>query len=97
MGQMIKKPDTNPILVAALNWIGFGGLGYFLMGQKSKAITAWIVTIVGGAITCGFGYLFCWVTAYDAYLLGQKLQNGEEIGETENALDFLKALPGFHD
>ena len=33
MGEMITKPDANPILLAALNLIALGGLGYFLMGQ----------------------------------------------------------------
>lgn len=92
MGEMITKPDANPILFAALNWIGLGGLGYFLMGQKKKAIITWIITIVGGTITCGIGYLWVWVAAYDAFLLGQKLQRGESIGENENGLPFLNAI-----
>ena len=92
MGEMIQKPDTNPIIVAAANWFGFGGLGYFLMGQKKKAIISWVIVMVGGVITCGFGYLFVWVTAYDAYLLGQKLQSGQAVGENENGLDFLNAI-----
>jgi TM2 domain-containing membrane protein YozV len=92
MGEMIQKPDTNPIIVAAANWLGLGGLGYLLMGQKKKAIISWVICIVGGTITCGLGYMFVWVTAYDAYLLGQKLQGGQAIGENENGLDFLNAI-----
>ncbi len=94
MGEMIHKPDANPVIFAAANWIGLGGLGYLLMGQTSKAITSVIIT-VGGSCFFGLGSLFLFVTAYDAYLLGQKLQNGESIGEKENALDFLNMLPGF--
>lgn len=92
MGEMIQKPDTNPIIVAAANWIGFGGLGYFLMGQQKKAIISWVIVLVVGTCTFGLGYMFVWVTAYDAYLLGQKLQRGEEIGVNENGLDFLNAI-----
>ena len=92
MGEMIQKPDTNPIIVAAANWLGFGGLGYFLMGQQKKAIISWVIVVVVGALTCGFGWLFVWVTAYDAYLLGQKLQRGEAIGVNENGLDFLNMI-----
>jgi TM2 domain-containing membrane protein YozV len=92
MGAMIQKPDTNPILVAVCNLFGFGGLGYFLMGQKKKAIISWVISIVGGTVTCGLLYLFAWVTAYDAYLLGQKLQQGQAVGENENGLDFLNAI-----
>lgn len=92
MSQMIQKPDANPILFAVANWLGLGGLGYFLMGQQKKAIIAVIVTLVGGIVTCGLGYLFSWVTAYDAYLLGQKLQSGQSVGMNENGLDFLNAI-----
>jgi TM2 domain-containing membrane protein YozV len=92
MGEMIQKPDTNPIIVAAANLIGFGALGYFLMGQQKKAIIALIIWWVVGTITCGFGTLVGVVFAYDAYLLGQKLQRGEAIGQNENGLDFLNAI-----
>ena len=40
MGQMITKPDANPIIFAVCNWFGGGALGYFLMGQKKKAMIA---------------------------------------------------------
>ena len=92
MGEMIQKPDTNPIIVALANWIGLAGLGYFLMGQQKKAIISWVIFLVGGTITCGVGYIFAFVTAYDAYLLGQKLQRGEAIGANENGLDFLNMI-----
>ena len=26
MGEMIQKPDINPIIVAIANWIGLGGV-----------------------------------------------------------------------
>ncbi len=92
MGEMIQKPDTNPVIVAVANLIGLGGLGYFLMGQQKKAIISWVIWLVIGTITCGFGYLISVVTAYDAYLLGQKLQRGEAIGTNENGLDFLNMI-----
>ncbi len=90
MGEMIRKPDTNPIVVAVLNLFLWGCVGYFLMGQKKKAI----MSLVAFALTfwCGIGFLIPWITAYDAYLLGQKLQNGEAIGENENGLPFLNAV-----
>ena len=92
MGEMIQKPDTNPIIVAAANWLGAGGLGYLLMGQKKKAIISWVIFFVGGTLTCGLLYVISLVTAYDAYLLGQKLQSGQEIGENENGLSFLNSI-----
>lgn len=92
MGEMIQKPDTNPIVIAICNLIFAGGLGYFLMGQKKKAIISWIAWVVIGTITCGFGYLIAWITAYDGYLMAQKLQSGQAIGENENGLSFLNAI-----
>ncbi len=93
MGEMISKPDANPVLLAVLNLFTLGGVGYFLMGQKKKAIAAIVYTVV--LSMCGIGMFIPWLTAYDAYLLGQKLANGESIGEGEAGLGFLASLPGF--
>lgn len=99
MGEMITKPDANPIVFAVCNLFGFGGLGYFLMGQKSKAIACVVGWWVCAMCTFGMGSpisgIIGLIAAYDGYLLGQKLQNGESIGEKENALEFLGMLPGF--
>ena len=98
MGEMIHKPDANPVLLAVLNLFVAGGLGYFLMGQKKKAIMTWVAWAVSWILLgwCGVGVLtgsiIQLVAAYDAYLLGQKLQRGESIGENENGLDFLNAV-----
>ena len=96
MGQMITKPDANPILFAVLNAFG---LGYFLMGQKKKAIITAVAFMLVypflSLITCGLGsfiYFACFATMYDAYLLGQKLQSGQAIGENENAIEFLNNI-----
>jgi len=90
MGELIQKPDTNPVIVAALNFLLFGGVGYLLMGQQKKGI----ITIVAFLITScfGIGFIIPFISAYDAYLLGQKLQNGEAIGENENGLEFINAV-----
>ena len=90
MGQMIQKPDANPVVIAVLNVLLFGGVGYLMIGQQKKGIISIVATVV--LIMCGIGFLIPLITAYDGYLLGQKLQNGEEIGENENGLDFLNAV-----
>ena len=91
MGEMIQKPDTNPVIVAVLNLMLLGGGGYFLMGQQKKAMMSAGATIM---LSClgGIGLIIPWITAYDAYLLGQKLQNGEAIGQNENGLPFLNSV-----
>lgn len=93
MGEMIQKPDTNPVIVAVANFFLFGALGYYLIGQQKKAMIAAIATIGLSVITCGtLGWLPVFVFTYDGYLLGQKLQSGQSIGENENGLDFLNAI-----
>ena len=92
MYEKISKPDANPILLALLNLFFGGALGYTLMGQQKKAILSLLIVFVGGMFTCGIAGLFAGVTAYDAYLLAQKLQAGEEIGQNENGLSFLNAI-----
>jgi hypothetical protein len=90
MGEMIQKPDTNPVIVAVLNLMLLGGGGYFMMGQQKKAMMSIGATLI---LSCtGIGMIIPWLTAYDAYLLGQKLQNGEAIGQNENGLPFLNSV-----
>lgn len=98
MGEMITKPDANPIVFALANWIGFGALGYYLMGQQKKAMVALGLFAAAMALSvCSFGfclpiYLYNFVLIYDAYLLGQKLQSGQSIGMNENGVEFLNAI-----
>lgn len=96
MGEMITKPDANPIVLAILN-LFWGVPGYFMMGQQKKAIAAFVYTMVAFVVTCGtIGWAATLLWAYDAYLLGQKLASGESIADNENGLDFLSKLPGFN-
>lgn len=93
MGQMIQKPDTNPVLVAVLNLFLFGAVGYLVMGQQKKAIISAVITCALGLCTFGtLAWLWPIVVAYDGYMLGQKLQSGQSIGENENAVPFLNNI-----
>ena len=89
MGE-ISKPDTNPIVPAILNLFFLGGAGYLMMGQQKKGIMCIVATLILSCV--GIGFLVPWIAAYDAYLLGQKLQSGQSIGEMENGLDFLNSI-----
>ena len=91
MGQMIRKPDTNPVIVAVCNFFVFGALGYYLMGQEKKAIMSGVICLVS-SLTCIGPVLWAAAAAYDAYLLGQKLQSGQSIGLNENGLPFLNNI-----
>lgn len=92
MGEMIHKPDANPILFALANLFFYCG-GYLWMGQTKKGIISLVIGII--LVPCGFVIgLWAWIgiVCYDAYLLGQKLQQGESIGVNENGLSFLDAI-----
>jgi hypothetical protein len=87
MGEMITKPDANPILIAILNgFLGCGG--YLLMGQTKKGIIMAVIVLLT-SWCMGLGFLLMLVAMYDAYLLGQKLASGESIGQMENGVGFL--------
>jgi hypothetical protein len=94
MGEMITKPDANPVLLAVLNLIPVP-IGYLMMGQTKKAVLALVLTWVL-SLCFGIGFLLCFVWAYDAYLLGQKLAAGEAIADNENGFDLLNNVPGFN-
>ncbi len=92
MGEMITKPDANPIVLAVLNLIIMGlPIGYFMIGQTKKAIgflvATWLLSCIGG-----LGFILPWIAAYDAYLLGQRLAAGESITPNTNGLSFLDAI-----
>ncbi len=100
MGQMIRNPSVSPGLAAVLNVLGFFllnlcGAGYLLIGQQKKGLISLAIGFVGGILSCGLLY-FVWpfVTAYDAYLLAQRLQQGGTIGEGESAVGFLNNIYG---
>ena len=74
-------PPKDPILVLVLNLIGFGGIGYIIMGQKTKGIAAIAVWVLG---LCSFGIvsgLVGVVGAIDGYLQAQALQQGHPVGQ----------------
>ena len=76
-------PPKDPILIAVLNLLVAGGLGYLLMGQKTKgivAIIAWVVLLVPPS--CGtLSAVLAIVTAIDGYLQAQLHQQGKNLGE----------------
>lgn len=76
------QPPKDPILILVLNLLLFGGVGYIIMGQKTKGIVAIVVCIVIGIPTCGVGSLVVGlVGAIDGYLQAQQLQQGLPVGQ----------------
>ncbi|MFZ2490939.1 MAG: hypothetical protein WA208_05610 [Thermoanaerobaculia bacterium] len=75
-------PPKDPLLVLILNLLVAGGVGYIVMGQKTKGIVAIIVWLVLLVTTCGAGSgLVAIIAAIDGYLQAQHLQQGRPVGE----------------
>lgn len=75
------QPPKDPILVLVLNLLLLGGVGYIIMGQKTKGIVA-IVAWVLGLATCGVvSGLVGIFGAIDGYLQAQQLQQGHPVGQ----------------
>ncbi len=74
-------PPKDPILVMVLNLLVAGGVGYIIMGQKTKGIVAIVVWVVGWAL-CGIpSGIVAVVGAIDGYLQAQQLQQGKPVGQ----------------
>jgi hypothetical protein len=75
------NPPKDPILVMILNLLVAGGVGYIIMGQKTKGIVAIVVWLVG-LIACGIpSGIVAILGAIDGYLQAQQLQQGHPVGE----------------
>jgi len=75
------QPPQNPVLILILNLLVLGGVGYIIMGQKTKGIVAIVVWLVG-LVMCGIPSLIvCVVGAIDGYLQAMQLQAGTPVGQ----------------
>lgn len=75
------QPPKDPILVLILNLIVAGGVGYIIMGQKTKGIVAIVVYLVG-FVACGIpSAIVAILGAIDGYMQAQQLQQGHPIGQ----------------
>ena len=92
MEELIVLPDVRPLRIGIASAFTGGGLGYWLLGQQRKAILMWVIMFVGGCCTFGLIYPLAIIAAYDAYLLAQKLEHGERIYKTQNAVPILDLI-----
>lgn len=75
-------PPKDPILVLILNLLLAGGVGYIIMGQKTKGIVAIVSWVILLFVTCGAGSgLVAIVAAIDGYMQAQQLQAGHPVGQ----------------
>lgn len=72
----------DPVLILILNLLLLGCVGYFLIGQRYKAIIALVASLVLIGTTCGVGTgLICIFAAIDGYQQAQLLDAGRAVGQ----------------
>jgi hypothetical protein len=77
-----QQPPKDPVLIAILNLVVGGCLGYFMIGQKMKGIVAVIAWVVGLFFTCGtVSGLVSIVAAIDGYMQAQHLKAGFPVAQ----------------
>jgi TM2 domain-containing membrane protein YozV len=76
-----SNPPKDPIIAAVLSLVLFGGVGQIYLGQQKKGI---IIIVASVLLSCiGVGAIIWLVGAYDAYVIGTKLKNGQAVGDME--------------
>jgi TM2 domain-containing membrane protein YozV len=75
------NPPKNPIIAAILSALLLGGVGQMYLGQTKKGVILIVATIVLSCV--GVGLVLPILGAVDAYMLADKLQKGQPIGDME--------------
>ncbi|MCK6626104.1 MAG: NINE protein [Anaerolineae bacterium] len=77
-----SDPPKNPVVAAVLSFLLLGGVGQIYLGQQKKGIILIIATLV---LYCffGIGVILNILGTIDAYMLADKLQKGQPIGDME--------------
>ena len=76
-----SDPPKNPIIAAVLSLILLGGVGQIYLGQTKKGIIILVVTLLLSCV--GIGFITWIVGIIDAYIMADKLQKGETIGDMQ--------------
>lgn len=77
-----QQPPKDPVLIAVLNLVVAGCVGYFMIGQKMKGIVAVIAWVLGLFFTCGtVSCLVSIVAAIDGYLQAQQLKANVPVAQ----------------
>lgn len=76
-----SDPPKNPIIAAVLSVLLLGGVGQMYLGQMKKGIIIIVATLILSCV--GIGVIIPILGAVDAYMLADKLQKGESIGDMQ--------------
>lgn len=76
-----SDPPKNPIIALILSLLLLGGVGQLYLGQMKKGIIIIVATLILSCI--GVGFIVWVVGVIDAYIMADKLQKGQAIGDMQ--------------
>ncbi len=76
-----SDPPKNAILAAILSLLLLGGVGQIYLGQIKKGVILIVATLILSCV--GIGLIIPVLGAIDAYMMADKLQKGETIGDMQ--------------
>lgn len=76
-----SDPPKNAILAAILSLILLGGVGQIYLGQTKKGVILIVGTLLLSCV--GIGVIIPVLGAVDAYMIADKLQKGEAVGDMQ--------------
>ena len=74
-------PPKNPVVITIISSLLFGGVGQVQLGQTKKGIIIIILTLM--LLPVGVGFIIWIGGIIDAYMMADKLQKGEAIGDMQ--------------
>lgn len=77
-----SDPPKNPIIAAVLSFILLGGVGQLYLGQQKKGIIIIVATLILYCVF-GLGVIVQILGTIDAYMMADKLQKGESVGDMQ--------------
>ena len=76
------QPPKDPVLIAVLNLLVVGGVGYIIMGQKTKGIVFIVLYLVLAPVTCFIGSAVVGILGgVDGYMQAEQLKAGTPVGQ----------------
>lgn len=78
-----SDPPKNAIVALILSLILFGGVGQLYLGQQKKGIILIVLWFIGWCTGGILTTIVAIVGAIDAYMMADKLQKGESIGDMQ--------------
>jgi TM2 domain-containing membrane protein YozV len=77
-----SDPPKNPIVALVLSLVLLGGAGQLYLGQTKKGIILMVVTLIL-SFCFGLGVITWVLGIIDAYMMADKLQKGQTIGDMQ--------------